>query len=120
MVQNSDNHKGHLDNILNALFKVGYAKEEGVPLALKLIKILLNEEDLKELVAIVKYVPLLNLPDEEQVLESYFSKMKMQEVRQYEHFRKRHELLLLVDYFKRKYPAKDFHEKIQQLLSKEI
>lgn len=107
------NFRGYLDHILNSLFKIGYDQPESVKDILKLIQTILSEKDFKELVATVKYLPLLKLPNEAEMVDKYFTLITPDQIqKQQQSFKKKQELHILAEYYKKLYPTKDYHTKL--------
>lgn len=71
------------------------------------------------MVSLVTYFPLLKLPNEAEVIENYFSKMSMEAIKKSSIFKKKSDLVIISEYYKRLYPNKDYAQKLIAFLSED-
>eukprot|EP00825_Cyclidium_porcatum_P049169 TRINITY_DN8436_c0_g1_i1.p1 TRINITY_DN8436_c0_g1~~TRINITY_DN8436_c0_g1_i1.p1 ORF type:complete len:581 (+),score=157.95 TRINITY_DN8436_c0_g1_i1:105-1847(+) len=61
----------------------------------------------------------LKLPNEAEVIENYFSKMSMEAIKKSSIFKKKSDLVIISEYYKRLYPNKDYAQKLIAFLSED-
>lgn len=91
ITENFQNYAAYYNNIVNALYKIGYDNTESIDLVNKLAdRVLLQENlDIEDAIAFIRYYPVLGAPKEAEVLGNFFNKLNKDKIKAFDKYRNR-------------------------------